>query len=275
MHSSVMWSLFWLRVAAILYSLGLIQTLFVLFRRGQNLFDPARVAFSIGLIFHFVSLVERGVAAGHFPTENVYGTVSLCAYLLGIGYLLIARWYNFPALSVAAFPIVFLLTVIAQTEVPLSGWADQRVRNAWLVMHVLLILAGFVAMVLATVAAILYLLQERHLKRKQIGGLFSNLPPLGTLDDLTSQAMSAGFVLVTLGFFAAWAWAFIESGTRWLSEPQIHVSLLTWLFYLLMMYLRVVAGWRGRRAAFLAIYVLLFSGLTWISHSGLRPLLER
>ena len=273
--SSLMWSLFWLRVAAILYSLGLIQTLFVLFRRGQNLFEPVRVAFSIGVIFHFVSLVERGFVVGHLPAENFYETLSLCAYLLALTYLVIAKWYKFPALSVAAFPAVFLLTAVAATEVPMSGWADQRLRNAWLISHVLLIVAGLVSMVLATTAALFYLLQERHLKRKQTGGLFSNLPPLGTLDSLTSKAMSIGFILVTIGFFAAWVWAFIESGNRWLSEPKVHISLLTWLFYLLMMYLRVVAGWRGRRAAFLAIYVLLFSALTLLSHSGLRPLLER
>ena len=270
-----MWSLCWLRVAAVLYSLGLIQTLLVLFRRGQSLFEPVRAAFALGAVFHFVSLVERGVAAGHIPAENLYETLSLCAFLLAIAYLLTARQYSFPSLSIGAFPIVFLLAAVAATEVPLASWADQRLRNVWLITHVLLIAGGLVAMILATTAALFYLLQERHLKRKQSGGIFSNLPALGTLDSLTSKAMSTGFVLVTCGFFAAWVWAFIESGSRWLIEPQVHISLLTWLFYLLMMYLRVVAGWRGRRAALLAIYVLLFSVLTVLSHSGLRALLAR
>jgi hypothetical protein len=40
-------------------------------------------------------------------------------------------------------------------------------------------------------------------------------------------------------------------------------------------YLRASAGWRGRRAAFLSIYMLMFSALTWVSHTDLRGLLAR
>lgn len=270
-----MWSLFWLRVAAALYSLGLLQTLLTLFRRGENLAAPVRTAFSIGVVFHFVSLVERGFAIGHFPTSSVYESLSLCAYFLALTHLVIAKWYRFPSLSFVAFPIVFLLTAFAATEIPTAGWADEGLRNAWLISHILLVTCGYAAIVVTAASAVFYLLQERHLKAKTVGGLFSNLPPLATLDSLTSKTMAIGFVLMTLGFATGWAWAFIESGSRWLSEPKVHISLLTWLFYLLIMYLRVSAGWRGRRAAFLAVYLLAFSGLTWVSHSGLRPLLER
>ena len=67
----------------------------------------------------------------------------------------------------------------------------------------------------------------------------------------------------------------MESGTRWIGEGRIHISLFTWAFYLAVVLLRSSAGWRGRRAAFLAFYVLLFSTLTWVSHTGLRPLLSK
>ena len=272
-----MWSLFWLRVAAALYSLGLLHTLFTLFRRGDKFFGPARTAFSIGAVFHFVSLVESGFSIGHLPTTSVYATLSLCAYFLAITYLIIAKWYDFPSLSFVTFPIVFLLTAVAATEIPaVVGWeAAPQLRSAWLNSHVILVICGYSAIVVTAASALFYLLQERHLKAKTSGGIFSNLPPLGTLDRLTSNAMAIGFVLITLGFVTGWAWAYIESGSRWISEPKIHISLLTWLFYLLIMYLRVIAGWRGRRAAFLSVYLLVFCGLTWISHSGLRSLLER
>ncbi len=87
--------------------------------------------------------------------------------------------------------------------------------------------------------------------------------------------MVAGFVFTTLGVIAGSGWAYIESGTRWIGEGKVHISLFTWLFYLLVVFLRTSSGWRGRRAAFLAFYVLLFSTLTWISHTGLRPLLAK
>jgi hypothetical protein len=37
----------------------------------------------------------------------------------------------------------------------------------------------------------------------------------------------------------------------------------------------VTAGWRGRKAALMAIMVLCCSALTWAAHVGLRPYLEK
>jgi ABC-type transport system involved in cytochrome c biogenesis permease subunit len=85
--------------------------------------------------------------------------------------------------------------------------------------------------------------------------------------------MSVGCVAITLAVVAASSYAFMESGTRWISEPKIIVSLATWFFYLLMVFLRLSAGWRGRKAAILALIVLAFAALTWAAHVGLRPLL--
>jgi len=42
-----------------------------------------------------------------------------------------------------------------------------------------------------------------------------------------------------------------------------------------MVFLRVSAGWRGRKAAFMAIAVVGCSALTWAAHAGLRNLLVR
>jgi hypothetical protein len=40
-----------------------------------------------------------------------------------------------------------------------------------------------------------------------------------------------------------------------------------------MVFLRMSAGWRGRKAAVLAIAVLACSAATWAAHVGLRSLL--
>ena len=40
----------------------------------------------------------------------------------------------------------------------------------------------------------------------------------------------------------------VQSGNNWIAEPKIAISLITWGFYLVMVYLRTSAGWRGRSA---------------------------
>ena len=87
--------------------------------------------------------------------------------------------------------------------------------------------------------------------------------------------MAAGFVFITLATIAGSTWAFIELGTRWISDPRISISFVTWGIYLAMVCMRVTAGWRGRKAAILAITALGCSAVTWVAHVGLRVTLTQ
>ncbi|HAX43420.1 MAG TPA: hypothetical protein DCY80_12800 [Solibacterales bacterium] len=274
-------SVFWLRLAVVLYAAGLVDAILTLFRRETRLFRVALPLFVVGAVLHFVSIVEHSVALRHLAANNFFETASLCALLLALVFLFVHWRYEFPGLSVFVFPLVFLLTLIGSMGTPVSGWADPRVRDAWLLAHILLVLIGYAGLLISAGAAVFYLVQERRLKRKQAPSTFWSLfpgdrmPPLETLDTLITRSMSVGFVAITLAVVAGSTWAFIESGTQWISEAKIAVSLVTWGFYLLMVFLRLSAGWRGRKAAVLALTVVGFAAMTWAAHVGLRPLLER
>ena len=266
-------SVFWLRTAAALYSCGLIYALLVMFRKGSRLFTPALAAFTAGVVFHLVSIVELRAELGHFPISNFYETSSLCAFLIAIFFLLAYTVYRVSIFSVCLFPLVFFMTLIGATEFPIAPWTNPGVRNAWLLVHVATVLIGYAALILAAVAAVVYLIQERQLKRKIVGSGTFALPPLATLDTIITQAMNVGFLFITIGTVAGISWAFIESGTRWIRDPKIAFFLFTWGFYLAMIFLRVSAGWRGRRIAWLAVSVLSCALATWGIHFGLRSLL--
>ncbi len=136
-----------------------------------------------------------------------------------------------------------------------------------------LILAGYAALLLTAVASIFYLIQERRLKSKKSPSFLAKLPPLGTLDDLISGSMAFGFVFITLGVIFGITWAAIESGTRWMGDTRVTLSIFTWALFLVMIFMRATAGWRGRKAAVMAIAVVVCSALTWVAHVGLGPAL--
>jgi hypothetical protein len=54
-------SVIWLRVAAALYSLGLVHSILTLVRRREHLFRVALGAFGIGAVFHFVSISRKAL----------------------------------------------------------------------------------------------------------------------------------------------------------------------------------------------------------------------
>ncbi|HVN07057.1 MAG TPA: cytochrome c biogenesis protein CcsA, partial [Bryobacteraceae bacterium] len=147
------------------------------------------------------------------------------------------------------------------------------IRNAWLDVHITLVLLGFAALAFTAGASLLYLFQERELKRKKPRKLYYRLPPLGLLDELISRSMALGFVLMTLAVIAATTWTFIEHKTQWISQPAIAISFITWGCYLAMLFVRVTAGWRGRKAAIMVIVVVGLSAITWAAHARLGHLL--
>jgi ABC-type transport system involved in cytochrome c biogenesis permease subunit len=268
-------SIVWLRVATGLYSLGLLHAILTLLRRESRLFNVALGTFCAGLILHFVAIVQLGVLAGSLPVNNFNESLSFCAFLLGLLYLLVNWRYQFSSLSLCIFPLVFLMTQVGSMEFPVASWSDTRVRSAWLLLHIFLVLLGYAGLALTSVASIFYLIRERQLKRKTSSKIFDRLPPLGTLDDLITRSMGFGFVFITLGVIVGITWAFIEFGTGWMGHATIVISLITWLIYLLMVFLRMTAGWRGRKAALMALSVLSFSVLTWVTHVTMRSSLLR
>lgn len=264
-------SIVWLRVATALYSLGLLHAILTALRKESRLFPIALGAFCVGVVLHFVAIVQLGVASGGIPVNNLNESMSVCAFLIALAYLFVYWQYQFAGLSICIFPLVFIMTQVGSMEFPVSSWTDIRVRKAWLLLHILLVLLGYAGLALTAIASIFYLVRERQLKRKTTSKLFDRLPPLGTLDNLITNSMGFGFVFITLGVIVGSTWAFIEFGTKWLGEARIQISLITWLFYLLMIFLRMTAGWRGRKAAIMALSVLGFSVLTWAAHAGLKP----
>jgi len=265
--------IFWLRVATACYAVGLIHAIIVVLRRNSGVFGVALGAFCVGTILHIVATVELTTSIGHLPLDNFYESSSLCALLMAILFLFVYWRYQFSSLSVFIFPLVFLMTEIGALETPVAAWPNQSIRQAWLLMHVLMILLGFASLVLSALASVFYLIQEKHLKRKTKARFFDRLPPLATLDNLITNAMGLGFVFMTLGTITAISWAYVESGTKWIGDPRIDIALFTWFFYLVMVFLRNNAGWRGRKAALLSLTVLAFATITWAAHVGLRNVL--
>ena len=267
-------SIVWLRVATGLYAIGLLHAILMVLRQKSRLFRFALGAFYTGVVVHFVAIVQLGVVSGGLPVNNFNESMSLCAFLIAVAYLLVHWRYQFSGLSIFVFPLVFLMTQVGSMEFAVGSWADTRVRGAWLLLHIFLVLLGYAALALTALASVFYLIRERQLKNKLSSGLFERLPPLGTLDNLITNSMGFGFVFITLGVIAGITWAFIEVGTRWIFDPTVVISLATWLFYLVMIFLRVTAGWRGRKAAVMALSVLGCSVLTWVTHLSLRSLIR-
>src|SRR5205085_4204350 len=107
-------------------------------------------------------------------------------------------------------------------------------------------------------------------KSKRPGGLFSRLPALQVTDDIGFRSLLFGFPFMTAGLLAGLVIAQAKFDTIDFRDPKILFSLLTWAVYLILLYTRWSAGWRGRRAAYLAAGTFALAIVAWRQTTSAR-----
>ena len=191
-------ALLWLRFALACYFIGLIYAFFALSRTSDLFSRIALHAASLGMVFHFVSLVELFLS-GHVVWASVHNGESLLAFFSMTFFMIIYAIYQTTSPGVVVFPIVFFLTFVAavdQQPVLLTSFVQHK---GWLIAHIILIFTGYAALVLSFGASLLYLLQERRLKAKKPSSLISFLPALEVIDQIGYRSLLLGFPFMTLG----------------------------------------------------------------------------
>lgn len=259
-------TLVWLRVALIFYAVGLLYALVALTRTSEILSKVALHASYLGMVFHLVSLTEAVVQNGQLVAASIHNSESLLAFLIMVVFMLAYLVYKTTTPGIVVFPLVFLLTFVASTGQQPLVFTSIAVKRGWLAVHILMIFTGYAALFLSFGASILYLLQERALKAKTSSGMFARLPALQVIDDIGYRSLMLGFPFMTLGLIAGSVVAESAYGRVDFLDPKILLSVLMWAVYLLMVYTRLNAGWRGRRAAMLASVAFVAAIVAWIAN---------
>jgi ABC-type uncharacterized transport system permease subunit len=244
---------------------GLLYALVALNRTSEILNKVALHAAYLGMVLHFVSLTEAVVAAGQLTLASVHNSESLLAFLIMVVFMIVYLVYKTTSPGIVVFPLVFLLTFVAATgQQPLV--LTPVAAKGWLAAHILMIFTGYAALFLSFGASLLYLLQERALKLKSSTRMFSRLPALQVIDDIGYRSLMLGFPFMTLGLVLGSVVAESTYGRVDFLDPKILLSVLMWVVYLIMVYMRLSAGWRGRRAALLASMAFATAIVAWAAN---------
>jgi cytochrome c-type biogenesis protein CcsB len=209
-------------------------------------------------------LVERGLAAGHWPLTNPYEFALGFAWTIVAVYLLMeATWHERRA-GVCVLPIALLAATYAITRPA----AEQMItpllpalRSAWLHVHVLSALVGYGAFGVAAGLGI-----ARWWPAADEPGRW---PPLEEVERAMERAVALGFPWLTLSILAGAIWAQNAWGRYWGWDPKETWALVTWLWYLLILHLRPQPSWCNRRLAGLTIVglgmvIFTFVGVPWL-----------
>jgi cytochrome c-type biogenesis protein CcsB len=246
-------NVYFFEVASLFYLFGTLAYLAYVIFLKEILSKLGAATVSIGFACHTLAILTRYVEAGHTPVTNLYESLSFFAWMI-IGVLLIVNLkYRVKVLGSFLTPIALVLILFAFALPKEIFPLTPALKSFWHPFHVIFAFLGNAVFTLTFCCAIMYLIQEHQLKSKRLGVIVKRLPPLNLLDDLSYQSLKFGFPLLTLGIITGAVWAEYAWGRYWNWDPKETWSLITWLLYAALLHQRLTVGWRGRKAAIMAI----------------------
>lgn len=112
--------------------------------------------------------------------------------------------------------------------------------------HILLSILAFSLLVIASVQAVLFAMQEKQLRNHHANGFIRRLPPMETMETFLFQLIRWGFIALTLSIFNGLL--FLEDMFQ---QHMVHKSILSvvaWFVFATLLWGRRQFGWRGRVA---------------------------
>jgi cytochrome c-type biogenesis protein CcsB len=250
----------------------------------RRVLTAAHLLAGAGVAVHLSSVVTRGLAADRVPWGNMFEYVTVVGLLLVTAYLVVERRWRTEAaggfvlgVAVAAMGAATLIYVPPGPLVP-------ALNSYWLRIHVVMAMLGSALFTLGVVFTGLYLWQDRRERREVrpptpspravlvgAGGRSDDhvpteepegeapaprrgrLAPAATLDRIAYRTIVFAFPIWTLAVIFGAIWAEQAWGRYWGWDPKEVWSFVTWVVFAGYLHARATVGWRGRRAAILAL----------------------
>ncbi|MFF4187893.1 c-type cytochrome biogenesis protein CcsB [Streptomyces sp. NPDC001691] len=225
-----------------------------------------RIAISLtvlAFLIEFSGVLARALSVQRAPWGNMYefnltfSTVAVGVYLGLLALKKNVRWLGLPLVTTVLLDLGLAVTVLYTA----SDQLVPALHSYWLWIHVSTAIFCGAVFYVGAVATLLYLFRDRYETKLAEGGkpgsfatsVLERLPAAATLDKFAYRVNAAVFPLWTFTIIAGAIWAGDAWGRYWGWDPKETWSFITWVAYACYLHARATAGWKGRKAATLAL----------------------
>jgi cytochrome c-type biogenesis protein CcsB len=226
----------------------------------------------IGFLLSVAGVVTRALAAQRAPWGNMFEfTITAMVLFVGVYLILVwragLRWLGLPVTLLAAVGNGLAVTVFYVAVAPLV----PALHSVWFLIHIVAAAISGAAFNVGGVMSILYLIKKRAEERGTVRGYLGRLPDSRRIDVIAYRFLAFAFPLWTFTVVAGAIWAQYAWGRYWGWDPKETWALVTWVIYACYLHARSTAGWRGTKAAVIAIIGL---ASFWFNFVGINLLVS-
>jgi ABC-type uncharacterized transport system permease subunit len=211
--------------------------------------NAARFTLLAAFLAHGTDIGWRGVLGVH-PGTSVREALGFLSWVMAGGYLFWSWRVKIGLLGAFVAPAALAMLAIARLTP--SGEATHEFGVLGRI-HISLATLGIAMFALATAVAVMYLAQDRSLKKKQFDNLVLRRgDALETLDRLSHRLIVIGYPIFTASLLLGVIWVAKRHVSGFL-RPEWLMAGIIWITFGALIAGRTARGWRGRRAALLTI----------------------
>ncbi|KAF4410425.1 MULTISPECIES: c-type cytochrome biogenesis protein CcsB [Streptomyces] len=233
---------------------------------GGDLYGRIAVSLTVlAWLVHAGGVLARALSVERAPWGNMYEFSTTFSMVVVGAYLTLlvlgkpVRWLGLPLVTTVLLDLGLAVSVL-YTE---SDQLVPALDSYWLWIHVSCAIISGGVLYLGAVGTLLYLFRDRYESKladpsgKQPGAFASSvmerLPSAASLDKFAYRVNAVVFPLWTFTIIAGAIWAEAAWGRYWGWDPKEVWSFITWVAYAAYLHARATAGWKGRKAAYLAL----------------------
>ncbi len=266
-----------LLIVIFLYGFAFIGYLFKFFRTESDQSVWVVRFLESGFLIHtlviFAQTFTATQSAGpmfHLPVTSVGEASGFFAWSLAFIYLILLRQLRTHAFALILTPVLVLFLIPALFPFRPNVSSLIYFNDTYFLLHILSAFFSYASFMLSFIAAILYLTLDTALKKKTTGPFYRKLLSLEDLEHFIFKTISWGAVLLAIGILSGAFWAHSAFGTFILREPKSVSSLLTWLVYLVIIYLHAVRKIKGRRIVIMSLLAFMLVLFTFVGTSVIQ-----
>jgi cytochrome c-type biogenesis protein CcsB len=227
---------------------------------AERVGTAAIVCTLIGWVLQLGAITSRGLAVHRLPWGNMYEFTLALTFAAVTAFLVIlvrqpVRYLGVFLMAPVVLALGLAVLVLYVAPAPLM----PALHSYWLAIHVTAAIIASGVFMVGTAATVMFLIADRYAaatkagKRVRFAALARMMPDPETLDRTAYRAYAFAFPIWTFAVIAGAIWAEYAWGHYWQWDPKETWAFITWIVYAGYLHARATAGWRGRKAAYIAM----------------------
>ena len=251
-------------IALSLYMLALLHAVLYFFLGYENLIKVTNGFATIGLIFNIVYEINAWQQSSGYIISNLAGIFQMLTGALALGYLLIYLKYKRITISLFVLPIIVLIGAFTYSLRDIAVLHSAS-KSFWFYIHLPFTILGSALFMIAAIVGLMYVIQDRQLKKKSFGIVFHRFPPVNVLNQLNTTALAVGFSFFTIGLIAGMVWGLIQGNGALILTPKLIFGIITWIIFGIILVIKYTKGLSPVNTAIWSILGFLSIIITYIS----------